>query len=750
MKQRPILVAVIGYMIGILGGLYFSFSIVLCYILLFAIVIIQRKFLSAHKKRKFKLISYKRYSRYLKVIINHKVILILILSSILSNSIVLWKNQNAIKAFQDGENIEVTGIVVSQKIEKQYYYLYQVKLLNSKHFNLYIQVNKKQKDLAYGDKIKFKGEYKAPDKQRNYGGYDDDGYLKTLKIVGRVKVDQVEVLANEQLNFLSQFSNKIKQGIEENIDKNLEKEKAAILKGLLLGDTKDIEEEVKETFQILNISHILAISGMHISYLIIGLELLLKKIMGKKKTKIVTIFILIQYSFLTGFSPSITRTVVMRSITIMGGLLHRKSDVWNSLAISLLGILMYNPYLLCHVGLQLSYLGTIGILLFYPMMLQILNQIPLKKESRIFEKIKEFIAVSVSAQIMILPVLFYHFNRLGIYFLITNLLVSFVVGPLIILAFFSMLIKPLFILVSILLDFLNFVCSFNQLPFSKIYLSTPSIGSIVFYEIGILLLREIYFIYQSTKRTATYQRIKNLIALFRYRFREKRRNIYICGILMIIIITFLCHLPKDLSIYFVDVGQGDCTFIVTPQNKTILIDGGGSLRDDFDVGKKTLIPYLLDRGYTTVDYVFVSHFDQDHVGGLLSVMEELHIKNVVIAKQGEDSSQYDEFRKIVKQKSINVLIVKKGDRITIEKGIYFDILWPKDQLISENVLNNNSIVAKLNYKQFSMLLTGDIEEIAEKQMLGEKKRETNLKATVLKVAHHRFKNFFNERICKGS
>ena len=136
--------------------------------------------------------------------------------------------------------------------------------------------------------------------------------------------------------------------------------------------------------------------------------------------------------------------------------------------------------------------------------------------------------------------------------------------------------------------------------------------------------------------------------------------------------------------------------------------------------------------------------------GLLRVMEELHVKNVVISKQGEPSKQYEDFKKISKQKNINVLIVKKGDRVAIEKSVYFDILWPKDQLMSENILNNNSMVAKLNYNYFSMLFTGDIEEVAEKQMLDERKTGGDLRATILKVAHHRFKNFFDQRICRDS
>ena len=82
---------------------------------------------------------------------------------------------------------------------------------------------------------------------------------------------------------------------------------------------------------------------------------------------------------------------------------------------------------------------------------------------------------------------------------------------------------------------------------------------------------------------------------------------------MVLFLVTINFLPKDLRIYFVDVGQGDCTLIVTPKNKTILIDGGGNLTDNFDVGEKTVIPYLLDRGFTNIDYVMISHFDQDHV-----------------------------------------------------------------------------------------------------------------------------------------
>ena len=176
--------------------------------------------------------------------------------------------------------------------------------------------------------------------------------------------------------------------------------------------------------------------------------------------------------------------------------------------------------------------------------------------------------------------------------------------------------------------------------------------------------------------------------------------------------------------------------IITKHNKRILIDCGGS--ETYDVGEKVLVPYLYDRKINSIDYIFISHFDTDHVGGLLTVMEKLKVKNVVITKQGKSCSNFEKFQKIVKDKKINVLVVEKGDKLTIDKDVYFDILWPNgSRLISENVLNNNSMVCKLHYNNFSVLFTGDIEEVAEQRIIEEYRNKKNaFCSTVLKVGHH--------------
>ena len=184
----------------------------------------------------------------------------------------------------------------------------------------------------------------------------------------------------------------------------------------------------------------------------------------------------------------------------------------------------------------------------------------------------------------------------------------------------------------------------------------------------------------------------------------------------------------------IDVGQGDSTLIVTPQGKNILIDGGGS--ESYDVGKNILLPYLLDRKVTKLDYVIISHFDTDHVGGILTVLEELNVKKVIIGKQYENSENYEKFLETVKNKKILVMQVQKGDKINIEKDVQIKVLFPEEKMIEENSINNNSLVFKLIYKDISILFTGDIEKIAEEQIVNLYFRNNILKSTILKVSHH--------------
>lgn len=625
--KRPVLIAIIGYIIGIIMGLYFNFSIALFYIPIIVIYFF-KKTLKISKKE-FKLISLKRYFRYVKLIFNFKVIIILIIFSIISNFIVIFQNKKYKSLYTNNQLISGEAVVIGEKQEKEYNNIYKIKYNKT---YVYLKIDKKSTiELNYGDKIKFSGSFIEPKENKNTGGFNYKNYLKTLKIYGTIKVNKIEILEKEKQNFILKYAHLISKKIKEKVNLNLDKEKADILIGILIGDTEEIEEELKENFRISNISHVLAVSGMHVTYIIIGINLLFKTKLGKRKLNFIIIIVLIFYMFITGFSASIVRAAIMAILIIGSKIMYRKNDVWNSIAISLFCILIYNPFLITSMGLQFSYLGTIGIIVFYKNVYVVLENIKItskklkyqinKKDTKAIEKIKNILAVTISAQLAIMPIMIYHTNLFSIYFFITNLLVSIIIGPIIILGIIAVIMsfiinpcaKVIFTIIKLLVDILIFISKISQLPFAKLYIPTPKIWQICLFYCIIIISKLVHNLYYQKKLNATQIRMRNLIALFKYKMYLNKKRSVMALVLLGVIILLVEFYPKNLKVNFIDVGQGDATFIVTPYNNTILIDGGGSESKNYNIGKNTVLPYILDKGYTKIDYIIISHFDQDHV-----------------------------------------------------------------------------------------------------------------------------------------
>lgn len=174
--------------------------------------------------------------------------------------------------------------------------------------------------------------------------------------------------------------------------------------------------------------------------------------------------------------------------------------------------------------------------------------------------------------------------------------------------------------------------------------------------------------------------------------------------------------------------NGDCTLIRTCSGKNVLIDTGEK--------ENVVLEYLLDRRIHKLDFLMISHFDSDHCGNAIEVMKNIKVDNVIISKQAERSKEFEEIVEVIEKRKIRIIQVEAGNTVIIDKDTYFKILWPNNKdIINNNALNNNSIVAKMYYKNFSMLFTGDIEEVAEQKIL-EQYDNNILQSTVLKVPHH--------------
>ena len=174
------------------------------------------------------------------------------------------------------------------------------------------------------------------------------------------------------------------------------------------------------------------------------------------------------------------------------------------------------------------------------------------------------------------------------------------------------------------------------------------------------------------------------------------------------------------------MGQGDSTLIVTSSNKKILID----------TGEEGALDYLLDRKVFYLNYFIISHFDSDHCGDAENILNSIKVEKLLIAKQLETTPEFEEIIKSAKKHRVQIITCQMGDMITIDKNTKIEILWPDNENIitSENPSNNNALVAKMTYKNIAILFTGDIEELAEKEIL--KNQKQNLQSTILKVAHH--------------
>lgn len=708
--KRPLLIAAIAYINGILIGVYLSKSIPL-----FVILSIIVSLITSFKKNTYR----------------NAVCMYLIVMCI-SSIYVYNKNLNYESKYKkyDNKNISIEGTIISDIEEKEYNYTFTIRTKDD-YFLVNLKKNKEEISLEYGDKLQISGEYQEPNKARNYKGFDYKNYLKINKIYGIIRVDlYTNIIIKHQKN-LSNFKlliHKIREKLKQNIQELLTKETYALGIGILIGDNSRINEKIVEDFKNSNLSHMLAVSGAHINYVVLTVSILFtKKRAGIKAQRVVTIMMMLFFMELTQMTSSVVRAGISCIIYMLASLLYRKADVINAMAISTLLILLNNPFKLFDIGFQLSYAGTLGIILFCKLI-----NIPIK--NKLLKYLKDSIIISISANIFIIPIMMYQFNTISLTFILSNLLAGPLLGISIILEIIVLLISfmsiniaaiPAKVLNILLILIINIANWFSNIEISKIYVITPKIISIVAYYL-----------------------ICAAIIL-----KQKNRKIIVIIMLTVLIIN-LFPTPKKLRINFIDVGQGDSTLIRTETNKVILIDSGGSTASSsFDVGNKVLLPYLLDRRIKKIDFIIVSHFDADHCQAFETVIDNINVRKVVVCKQSMITQEYLNIINKCKKKNIKIIVVERGDKLKIDKRTEFEILHPGERFLDDGKggLNANAIVCKMNYKLnngkiFSILFTGDIEVESEKEL--EQVYGKKLKADILKIAHHGSKTSSREKFIK--
>jgi len=514
--KRPLVVILIGIIIGIVYGLYFKTSIAL------AIIIISIIFLILC------LITRKRRLIYF-LMKRRKLILIIFISAIISNIYFNLKNNQYEKFYKIiPENLKTTATIVSESKETEYYNSYNVEISNKK-FIMYVKKGYMD-NLKYGMKIYLEGEYSEATDSRNFKGFSYKEYLKTKKIYGTIKINEIEILKENNVNFILKYSNSLRNKIIETINKIVQKNTRGLLAGILIGETGEISNTMEEEFRNSSLSHIIAISGSHITYIIMGISyVLVSSKISKRITYIITILALILFMFLTNFSPSVVRACIMGIIMLFSKIFYRKLDVLTSIALSLVILLIDNPFSINDIGLKLSYLGTIGIIALNKPILDFIKRY-IKKQ------IAEILSVTISAQIIILPIMMLQFNNISTIFLISNLLAVPLSGIIILLGYANVIIgmfsitigKVIGIFTNGVLQILIWIAEYTaKIPLANIIVKTPNILTVVMYYVMV------YCVY-------------------------KKKYIKYAIVVMIIVTVFTNIISINLGIlkiHFIDVGQ---------------------------------------------------------------------------------------------------------------------------------------------------------------------------------------------------
>ncbi len=587
-----------------------------------------------------------------------------------------------------------------------------------------VYVNNINMKIGYRTKISFTGVVEKPKPATNPGGFDYRRYLASVGISGRVYLhgaSDIQVSGKKGGGYLYKTGYAIKNKVIDIISSSLDENQAGLLEGMLIGYKDGLDENAFKAFSKAGLTHIMVASGMNIAFIIMPFTFIFKKLrFSNFKANIITIFILILFVFVTGFSASVVRAVIMGIIILAGRIIMREPEIYTSISASALIILIINPYTLFDIGFQLSFGATLSLVLFYP-------RIKSFTEGKYIPNVvSDTLAATVAAQLGVIPVTLYYFNNFSTFSIISNILVVPLVEFVTIIGFIMVFAGLLNIYLAIIIGYINntflsFILFITEvtakIPFSLLKLPTPTLGMVLFYYL--------FIIYMFKGR--------NYFKAKKYTKHLKRAVV----ILTIIIFGAKALIPKPLEITFLDVGQGDSAFIKTAHGTKILIDGGGreaNSKSKFDIGESVMIPYILDRGTKKVNIVIASHGHSDHTEGLEAVLRELSVGTVIVPET--DGKGFGKINSICKDKNISIIKCKQGDRINLDNETVLEVLNPlpyKIDSIAQEDLNESSLVLKLVYKNAKVLFTGDSGLPSEERML---QQGLDLKADIIKVGHH--------------
>lgn len=583
-----------------------------------------------------------------------------------------------------------------------------------------VQVTFTTDAYSIGETLLVKGKIKFFEQARNEGNFDAASFYPAMGI--EFQMTEAQVLGHSRAGLqIGETLYQIKKKMSAVYEHVLPQKEAGVLLTMVLGDRTKLMTEIKKSYQMVGLSHILAISGLHIS--IIGM--LFYKAMRKLRAgflgaMVPSVLLLLAYAQMTGETSSVIRAVCMFFLWMLAQLAGRSYDLLNAAGVAATLLLFENPGFLFYAGFQLSFAAVIAVGLFG-------NMETTKKSDGILEKLW----MGVALQLVTLPLVAWYYYEIPMYAILVNFLLLPFVSILLcfgivggVVGLFSYTFASACLLpCRILLLFYETVCGLvKKLPCPLLITGRPEPTKILFYY-GILLFFVAWSCYRKKgkkKQKEPEEKSKKKAVLTAYA--------RMAGGVALFLLCFLFP-AREAEISFLDVGQGDCGYICTKEGVTLMVDGGST--NITRVGTYRMEPFLKYKGVRKVDYWVVSHTDADHISGLEELLEDGYcIGSLIFAKEIEKDEAFVRLKKLAKQNGTALLYLDQGDVLHLGEAA-LTVLFPGKDLTGDK--NARSLVVCYEENGISVLFSGDISAKEEKLLaeIGHLRQ-----VTIYKAAHH--------------
>lgn len=588
--------------------------------------------------------------------------------------------------------------------------------------------------VSRGDRIRFVARIAQPHILGLPGEFDFTRYLAFQGVYATAQVANGSGLVIMQSTAEAGFIRKcddMAQHLSHFIQNSIHnKSVSAVLIAVLVGDQKQIPNDLNRAYTRAGVNHILSISGFHIGiiaystvmlilFVLTRFEYLVLKFNLRRMSLLCALPAMLWYLFITGAAPATSRSVIMLIALALALYSERETDGINMLLIAAVVLIVGYPPSLFDISLQLSFIALWGILVFTTPLVRVCGRL----DNYWFKQLITFLAASISASAVTAVPVLYVFHQASL----NGVLSNFVIVPLlgygaVILGFLALVLSYIYTPFATLL--LNCAGWLTEISNTLVYLfaSLPVVQfhSLTIFDIGLFLV---------WLCCATFIHLKKI-------------RIILCSFIPLLAIS--CHLfasggaDGKLHLTMLSVGQGESMLLRTPTGECFLIDGGGYLFEtDKDFGERTLVPALFKLGVKRLDGVLLTHSHPDHLGGLPYLLENMPVTNIWETSTGGVGAGYERLQVAIKRQKIRSNQLSAGMTIQLSPQVSLHVLSPSKKeggsSYDDTNMNEQSLVFRLIYEDFSMLFTADAGFRTEEQLLslGE-----NLKATVLKVGHH--------------